>query len=160
MKKWILFVALLGVVACRKDRNEPVNAALVGEWHYVGTYSHLADYACMPCPGYNYDKAPTLNIDTWGKLSGKSVVNQYGGTYRATMEDSTRQIFQRGTFRISMLFQTEMAGTPAQMQEERQYVDRLQKTINYYVGNTGPLYVSLSLSQAKSTDYLFFVRKK
>ena len=160
MKNWILFAALLGAMACRKEADVPAGTALIGEWRYVGTFSHAADYGCMPCPGYDYDKAPTLNLDASGKLSGKSVVNQYEGTYRAMVEDSTRQIFQRGTFQISMLFQTEIAGTPAQMQEESHYVDRLQKTTSYYVDTNGTLYVSLSLSQAKSSDYLFFVRRK
>ncbi|MCY7353376.1 MAG: hypothetical protein LH606_22410, partial [Cytophagaceae bacterium] len=79
MKIWLLFLALACLTACQKDRNEPVNAVLAGECRYVGPFSHLADYRYFVCPGFDYNTAPTLNINALGGLSGKSVINQYSG---------------------------------------------------------------------------------
>jgi heat shock protein HslJ len=81
---------------------------------------------------------------TDGKISGRSAVNSYGGSYKTGPD---------GAFSVSQLVSTQMAGPEPAMRAEHAYVTLLQQARSY--SRTGR---TLKLFDAHGNESLIFHR--
>jgi hypothetical protein len=54
----LLIITTTSFFSCEKGdvSNAVKDVKIIGEWRYVGTFDHRANYACYICPGFDYEK--------------------------------------------------------------------------------------------------------
>jgi hypothetical protein len=153
--------------ACKQADIQPaINAdkvTLSGEWRYVGKFSHLADYKCIVCPEFDYEKSiykVTFKEDGTfdirinlligkGNYAGKPDVNATSTTYYGNVSMKDLQILNK----------------PLETEADSEFKQNFSNVIlfnqNTKAANSfGYDELILSLNKPYSTDYLLFVRKK
>lgn len=161
MKKTFLLYAVIlsaSLLGCNsKNVNPEVNTSLTGEWLYVGTFSHLANYACFVCPEFKPE-------DVIYKLTFNENANSINGRVRNLIitanyetelaSESTKEV-QIGTFSISNF---KVLNKPWETEEDRIFQNDLQKAFSYRLARSteNNRYDELQLST--KDDALIFVR--
>jgi hypothetical protein len=117
-------------------------ANLLGTWELVG-----ADSAYNVSIAFSYDdRNPPIDITPF-LTTGKSAVNQYSARMFATID---------GTMQINELANTEIAGSPAAMQFEAAYFDKLRTVVRF----ESPMQNELHLYHGGSSPGMLVFRKK
>lgn len=98
----------------------PAAAGQTSEWHLVNWVAGGKPRALVP------DSAITIAFDPSGKVSGKASVNRFSGTYR--FDADGRLVWPAAGFAA-----TKMAGSPALMAQEREFLAALRRTSRYRV---------------------------
>lgn len=120
--------------------------SLFGDWEYLGTLSQNVD-TLKPAKKHTYN----VNIDfndeiTQGKFAyaGKSSVNNYSGKF--TVNGSI--------LILSESMMTEIAGSTAAMDFEKEYFDLLKGKLSYRI-NTNKLLIITSVLNSKTEQLVF-----
>ena len=158
-----IFFSLLG--ACSSTKVEPnvliAKTPITGEWRYVGKYNIAADYKCIVCPEFNYDKSIyqiTFNAD--GTFSARINLLIGTGTYTGKENNTSTTTQSSGDLTITSL---QILNKPLETEQDGEFKDNFTKigTFSQNVKATNLFgYDELSLHIQKSADYLVFVRKK
>jgi hypothetical protein len=152
--------------ACKQTDIQPINInkiMLTGEWRYVGKFSHLADYRCIVCPEFDYEKSiykVTFKEDGSfdirinlligkGNYVGKPDINATTTNYFGSIDLTDLQILNKP-------LETEADSEFKQNFSNVAMFSQSTKTFNPF----GYDELSLTLNKPNSTDYLVFVRKK
>jgi hypothetical protein len=157
MQKIILFI-FLGLMACSSS-NSPTPETispqlLVGQWRYVGTFSHLIDYRCVICPNFDFEKSLYFfNLQSDGQFDMRVnllfVQGQMLFKPRPGMPEA-------GDF---SLLKFQIGNTPPETRQDTEFQQRFQLSSAFsYSKYSHPNYDQLLLSQ--QSEYLLFVRKK
>jgi hypothetical protein len=162
-----IFVFVCTSWACKQADIQPaINAdkvSLSGEWRYVGKFSHLADYKCIVCPEFDYEKSiykvtfkeeGTFDIRInlligKGNYLGKADANATATTYYGIVSMTDLQILNKP-------LETEADSEFKQNFSNTAMFSQSTKAINPF----GYDELVLSLDKPYATDYLLFVRKK
>jgi hypothetical protein len=158
-----MFIIILG--ACSSTKVEPTvsinKIPLTGEWRYVGKYSVLADYKCLVCPEFNYDKSIyqiTFNAD--GTFTARINLLIGKGTYTGKENATSTTTQSSGDLTITEL---QILNRPLETEKDSEFKDNFSKTSTFYqdIKGSNPFgYDELSLHIQKSTNYMILVRKK
>jgi hypothetical protein len=158
-----LFLILLG--ACSSTKVEPTAPSnkipLTGEWRYVGKYNVAADYKCLVCPEFNYDKSIyqiTFNSD--GTFNARINLLIGKGTYTSTENSNSTTTQSFGDLSISGL---QILNKPLETEQDGEFKGNFNNTSTFSqnIKASNPFgYDELSLHIQKSSDYMVFVRKK
>jgi hypothetical protein len=154
----LLMVSLVLASSCQKESSLPVlNAALVGEWRYVGLFDHRADYKCFVCPAFDYEKSLyRFTLQENGRFNARVNLMIAEGQYLATAKTHGQNLLS-GSFEINQLtFLNRPFETPA----DAEFIRNFQSvTLFYFNSNTNSQYDELHLSFGENSYYIF-VRKK
>jgi hypothetical protein len=160
MRKALLIPVLCGMLALNLSSCEqatPAAEELKGEWRYVGTFSHLADYTCLVCPDFDYEKSLyRITFSDSSRLSARINLLIATGTYLVFPQEKMNGN-DLGKFELTQL---QILNKPPETAEDSQFQNRLRNSNSYYVvyENDGPYdYLQLQFSE---NEYLYFVRKK
>lgn len=161
MKTYSLVLSVLLSIlffGCKSNNVNPeVNTSLSGEWLYVGTFSHLANYACFVCPDFKPE-------DVIYKLTFNDNANSINGRVRNLIitvnyetelaSESTKEV-QIGTFSISNF---KVLNKPWETEEDRIFQNDLQKAFSYRLAQSTENKIYDELQLSTKDDALIFVR--
>ncbi|MDP5120594.1 MAG: hypothetical protein NWQ46_03280 [Spirosomaceae bacterium] len=161
MKTYSLILSVLLSIlffGCKSNNVNPeVNTSLTGKWLYVGTFSHLANYACFVCPNFKPD-------DVIYKLTFNENANSIDGRVRnliisanyetSLASESTKEI-QIGTFNITDF---KVLNKPFETEEDGVFQTDLQKASSYRLAQSGENNRYDELQLTTNEDALVFVR--
>lgn len=161
-----IFLFLSSIWACKDAVIQPVTmdkVTLSGEWRYVGKFSHNADYRCLICPEFEYEKSiyritfkEDGTFDTRinlligkGNYAGKPNVNATSTNYYGEINIINLQILNK----------------PLETEDDGEFklklVDSNSFTQNTKANNSfGFDELLLNLKTSNLSEYLLFVRKK
>lgn len=150
-----ILVSAIYLLACQVKQIEPAN--LTGEWRYVGNFSHLADYRCIICPEFDYDKSIyRFTVQEDNTFSTRINLLIGNGKISTTAKESTANTWM-GDFRITDL---QILNKPYETQADSDFKENFQKAYNYYMSNqNSTTYDQLNLTY-EANSYLVFVRRK
>jgi hypothetical protein len=151
----ILILAVL-LFSC-ESRVKPTDENLLGEWRYVGTFSHLADYACYICPGFDYEESIyRINFDDDGQFSGRVNLLIVNGDYM-TSNVNAEKLSISGNMAINKF---QVLNKPPETMEDSEFQNAFKTTTSFHISfSSSAVYEQISLSNA-TDDYLLFARKK
>jgi hypothetical protein len=155
----ILFIGLLSFVAFNCTRLEepqpqPLKVAtepsqILGEWRYVGNFSHLASYKCIICSDFNYDTSLySLNLVDNTSVTGR--INKVGFSAKYVVNNN-------GKFSMDNI---KYAGIPNLTENDGLYVERISTSTDFGVLKDTPTYDILILTYDSGRNFLAFARKK
>lgn len=165
--KTIAFLSMFFVIlgACSSTKVEPNLAIskipITGEWRYVGKFDVSANYKCIVCPEFNYEKSiyqVTFNSD--GTFSTRINLLIGTGTYTVKENSTSTTTQSTGDLTITGL---QILNKPLETEQDSEFKDNFTK-IGTYSQNIKASnsfgYDELSLQIQKSADYMILVRKK
>jgi hypothetical protein len=156
MYKILGLLLILGVFQCDKPEVNAENV-LVGEWRYVGTYSHTVDYECYVCDNFDYNKCIyRINFEDANNYSANINLLTAKGVYNVGLDKNDGSIVS-GTFEnIDMQILNKPFETPA----DTKVKNMLLESTGFYVALNARKkgYDELTLS-SNNNEYLLFVRK-
>jgi hypothetical protein len=156
MYKTLALLLFLGVFQCDKPE---VNAesVLVGEWRYVGTFSHRADYVCYVCDNFDYIKSIyRINFEDANNYSANINLLTAKGVYNIGLDQNDGSVVS-GTFEnIDMQILNKPIETPADTKVKNMLLESTSFYISLNSSKKG--YDELTLS-SNNDEYLLFVRK-
>ena len=161
-----IFLFLSSIWACKDADVQLVTQekiTLSGEWRYVGKFSHNADYRCLVCPEFDYEKSiyritfkedgtfdARINLLIGkGNYAGKPNVKATSTNYYGEINITNLQILNKP-------LETEADG-----EFKQKFVDSNSFSQNTKAGNTfGYDELIMNLKTSNFSEYLLFVRKK
>lgn len=156
MHKILGLLLILGVFQCDKPE---VNAesVLVGEWRYVGTFSHRADYVCYVCDNFDYNKSIyRINFEDANTYSANINLLSAKGVYNVGLDQNDGSVVS-GTFENNEM---QILNKPFETAADSKVKNMLLESTGFYISlNTEEKgYDELTLS-SNNDEYLLFVRK-
>lgn len=161
MKKVSLLYAFLLSIFLSECNSKEVtpeeNPSLTGEWLYVGTFSHLADYACYVCPDFKPE-------DVIYKLAFNANSNSINGqirnliitaNYETELASESTDEVQIGTFKITDF---KVLNKPFETQEDGIFKNDLQRIFSYRLAQSTENKIYDELQLSTTDDALVFVR--
>jgi hypothetical protein len=143
--KNLLFV-LLFLNSCTKSTAISPNPDLVGEWRYVGNFSHLADYKCLVCPTYDYENEKyQVNFKPDSSIEAKVNLLIIKGKYSIEKDKLTIQSFDR-------------LNKPAETPKDGAFINDFLKADLFMTNQFNAQYTNLQINIGNE-NYLLFVRK-
>jgi hypothetical protein len=165
--KTIAFLSMFFVIlgACSSTKVEPnvsiSKIPITGEWRYVGKFNIAANYKCIVCPEFNYEKSIyqiTFNSD--GTFSTRINLLIGTGTYTVKESSTSTSTQSSGDLTITGL---QILNKPLETEQDSEFKDNFTK-IGTYSQNIKASnsfgYDELNMQIQKSNDYMVFVRKK
>ncbi|HLO45704.1 MAG TPA: hypothetical protein VK175_15300 [Leadbetterella sp.] len=156
MYKILVAFLFFGVFQC--DRSEiDAETGLSGEWHYVGTFSHLADYKCFVCDDYDYDKSLyRIRFSDANNYTAKINLLNAKGEYNVSFENSDSENMS-GTFENLNL---QILNKPYETEADGKFQAMFLEATNFGIvpKQDGQKYDQLMLG-SNNSEYLLFVRK-
>jgi hypothetical protein len=156
MHKLFSFLLFLGVFQCNKSEISVENA-LLGEWRYVGTFSHTTDYKCYVCSDFDYEKSLYRLTFTDDKSFTAKINLLIGkGEYTTSIEKSeNEQVW--GTFENLNL---QILNKPYETEADAKFQSMFIEANNFMIStnSSGHDYDELILG-SNNSEYLLFVRK-
>jgi hypothetical protein len=154
-KHSILILAIL-LFSCDSSV-KPTDENILGEWRYVGTYSHLSDYACYICPSFNYDESIyRITFDADGQFSGRVNLLIVNGIYEISNVNAEKLPI-RGSMAINKF---QVLNKPPETLEDSNFQNAFIATTAFHISLiSNAFYDQISLINP-SHDYLLFTRKK
>jgi hypothetical protein len=165
--KTIAFLSMFFVIlgACSSTKVEPnvsiSKIPITGEWRYVGKFNIAANYKCIVCPEFNYEKSIyqiTFNSD--GTFSTRINLLIGTGTYTVKESNTSTSTQSSGDLTITGL---QILNKPLETEQDSEFKDNFTK-IGTYSQNIKASnsfgYDELNMQIQKSNDYMVFVRKK
>jgi hypothetical protein len=162
-----IFVFVCTSWACKQSDIQPtINAekvTLSGEWRYVGKFSHLADYRCIVCPEFDYEKSiykVTFKEDGSFDIRINLLIGK--GNYIGKPDTKSTATNYYGEVSISDL---QILNKPLETEADSEFQQNF-RDINSFSQNTkaGNLFgydeLGFNLKTSKFSEYLLFVRKK
>jgi heat shock protein HslJ len=135
MKTLFLSICLIGLLSCEEKEITVYSLSgstdeIVGSWALANVF--LGDVVDGPCAWNQNDKPRGINIkfelkDAKLVFDGRSVINQYGGTYEITDKQ----------LKIKELITTEMAGSKEFMECEARYYRLLSEAKDFRIEQEG-----------------------
>jgi hypothetical protein len=156
--KFIPSILLLAVLLFSCENSvKPADKNLLGEWRYVGNFSHSAVYSCYICPKFNYDdRIYRIFFDPNGQLSGRVNLLIVNGNYEIS-NVNTEKLSIHGNMAINKF---QVLNKPPETMEDSEFQNTFKATTAFHISlNSSTVYDQLSLSNA-TDDYLLFARKK
>lgn len=156
MYKLFSLLLFLGVFQCNKSEINAENA-LLGEWRYVGTFSHTTDYTCYVCSDFDYEKSLyrlTFNDDK--SYSAKINLLIGKGEYTTSIEKSEEEYIS-GTFENLTL---QILNKPYETEADSKFQSMYVEANNFVIStkSEGHNFDELILG-SNNNEYLLFVRK-
>ena len=163
----VLFV-FANLLACQSSSESQYvpKSSRIGQWRYVGKFSHLADYACFVCPNFDYDKSLyQLTFNTDGSVDTRINLLIGKATYQSQEQQNNYnpQIYKdlftaSGTFSIKNL---SFSNRPPQTIADTEFIANLNSSNIFHqtTYTANQTYDELSLTYNKD-NFLFFVRKR
>ncbi len=167
MKSLFLVIIAYFLFACEtiEVAEKPIEAtqlakSMTGEWYYVGTFSHLADYKCLICEGFDESKAIyKMTFKEDGTFSGRVnlLITQGKYSLKDTKEDLQKNI--SGTITVSEL---NFLNKPPQTQADTDFIDTFENASSIYMDvNSSKSYNLLQFtSKNKPNTYIVMAKKK
>jgi hypothetical protein len=153
--------------ACRQTAIQPIVSAeeltLSGEWRYVGKFSHSADYRCIICPEFDYEKSiykVTFKEDGTFDIRINLLIGK--GNYSGKLDIKSTATNSYGAINITDL---QILNKPLETEADTKFQQRF-RDINSFNQNTkanntfGYDELNLNLKTSNLSEYLLFVRKK
>ncbi len=166
--KTILCISLFisSLWACKDANVQTITenkAKLSGEWRYVGRFSHAADYKCIICPDYDYEKSIyriTFNED--GTFDARINFLIGKGNYLGKPNSNATPTNYYGDINITNLqIINKPSETEADGAFQQRFLDSNSFSQNTKAGNSfGFDELNLNLKTSNLSEYLLFVRKK
>jgi hypothetical protein len=160
-----LFVCIL--LACKQTDIQPMasaeKATFLGEWRYVGRFSHSADYRCTVCPEFDYEKSiykVTFKEDNTFDVRINLLLGK--GNYVVKSDTKSTPANAYGTIDITDF---QILNKPFETEEDTEFQQRF-RDINFFSHNTkanntfGYDELNLNLKTSNLSEYLLFVKKK
>ncbi len=153
--------------ACKQTAIQPIAAAekvtFLGEWRYVGKFSHLADYRCIVCPDFDYEKSiykVTFKEDGTFDIRINLLIGK--GNYLAKPDIKSTATNPYGAVNITDL---QILNKPLETEADTEFQQRFRDVISFSQNtkakNTyGYDELNLNLKTSNLSEYLLFVRKK
>jgi Pyruvate/2-oxoacid:ferredoxin oxidoreductase delta subunit len=167
MQKLLLILALVLFTACETveiaEKNiEPTQLSkkMTGEWFYVGTFSHLADYGCIVCEGYDPEKAIyKMTFKEDGTLSGR--INLLISQGKFGLKDTKEGVMKNMTGTIAIT-EFNFLNKPPQTQADTDFIEIFENASFVYIDvNSSKTYDILQLtSKNKSNSFIAMAKKK
>lgn len=161
MKTYSLILSVLLSIlffGCKSNNVNPeVNASLTGQWLYVGTFSHLANYACFVCPNFKPEAVIyklTFN-DNANSINGRVRNLIITVNYETELASESTKEVQIGTFSISNF---KVLNKPWETEEDRIFQNDLQKAFSYRLAQSTENKIYDELQLSTKDDALIFVR--
>jgi hypothetical protein len=161
----ILTVASFGCQSSTESNYAP-KSTLLGQWCFVGQFSHLADYKCLICPNFDPDKSIyKLNFNIDGTFDAKINLLIGKGNYQNKEQQNNYnpQIYKdlftaNGSFGISNL---SFLNKPPQTNQDTEFIKNLESCTLFYqtTHSASQPYDELSMTFDRD-NFLFFVRKR
>lgn len=156
MKNLLLFF-IISFASCQSKILSPQNSIL-GEWHYVGTFSHLEDYKCLVCEDYDYEKSKyTLFLNSDSTYSAKINLLIAQGTFSFKNHNFSK-LYETGAFVNTKL---QILNKPPQTEADSKFIELFKNSNSFYVtiksGNDK--FSLLNLSKKGQNEYLLFAKK-
>ncbi|MCP9765397.1 hypothetical protein [Lacihabitans soyangensis] len=156
MYKTLIVFLVLGVFRC--DRTEVIaEKGLAVEWRYVGTFSHLVDYKCFICDGYDFEKSKyVINFLDANNYTANINLLRGKGEYSVSFEDTGNETIS-GTFENLNL---QILNKPYENQEDSKFQAMFSESTNFTLvqKSNNEIYDQLTLG-SNNSEYLLFVRK-
>jgi hypothetical protein len=166
--KTIVFISLFisSIWACKDADNQSVmqeKIALTGEWRYVGKFSHNADYKCLICPEFDYEKSIyRITFREDGTFDARINLLIGKGDYAGKPNSNATTTNYFGDINITNLqILNKPPETEADSDFQQKLLDSNSFNQNTKANNTfGYDELVLNLKTTNLSEYLLFVRKK
>ncbi len=154
-KTVVLILATIGFLGCSKVSID--SETIIGEWRYVGTFDHRANYDCYLCPDFGYEKSIyRINFEADGSFTGNINLLIVDGTYEITQKTSAQNSFD-GSIVIKKY---RLLNRPPETIADSDF-QKLFNAVSYFNLYKGLPESFDQLTLGNSSDqFLFFVRKK
>lgn len=136
---------------------------LSGEWRYVGEFSHNADYRCIICPEFDYERSIyKITFKEDGTFDARINLLIGKGNYEGKPSANATSMNYYGEISITNLqFLNKPLETEADTEFKQKFVESNSFVQNTKANNTfGYDELILNLKNSKINEYLLFVRKK
>jgi hypothetical protein len=153
--------------ACKQAEIQPIvsaeKATFLGEWRYVGKFSHSADYRCLICPEFDYEKSiyqVTFKEDGTFDIRINLLIGK--GNYLVKSDINSTATNSYGTVDIRDL---QILNKPFETEADTEFQQRF-RDINSFSQNTkasntfGYDELLFNLKTSNLSEYLLFVRKR
>ncbi len=143
MKNFFVFLLL---VSCSKSTEVLPSSEIIGEWRYVGNFSHLADYKCLICPNYDYENEKyQVTFSSNGEITAKVNLLIVKGKYSIQNNKLTIHSFDR-------------LNKPAETLQDGSFINDFLRANVFLINQFDSQYKSLQVN-ITNENYLLFVRK-
>lgn len=157
IQAFILSTILILCACTACETNQPPLLPLAGEWRYVGTFDHRADYICLVCNEFDYDKSLyqiTFNGDK--AFTAKINLLLAEGSYQNNRE-RYEENQEWGYFSVTDL---RILNKPPETEADGIFQQNLLDAKQYNLVTAGDGEYDFLQLQFEEYKYLYFVRKK
>jgi hypothetical protein len=155
MPKNIVFLILVfSLIGCSNEELKP--QSILGEWRYVGTFDHRANYACYICPNFDFKKSIYRidfmeNASFSGKVNLLIVAGNYDISQTISYINSYSGVIQIKNYRL--------LNKPPETEQDGDFQNLFKAITNFNISiNAAQGFDQLSLGNS-SYDYILFARK-
>lgn len=154
--KSLLILPFLFSLGC-KTAVEPQKNQIFGEWRYVGTFDHRANYACYVCPAFNYETAKyRITFEEQGVLNTAINLMRGKGDY-ILVEIENNSNYKSWDFEIEDYIEL---NKPPETVENSIFRNKLLNGfVLGYVIDESSKYRSIQI-QFNDNEYLYFVQER
>ncbi len=155
--KNLLLVFIVSFASCQSKILSPQNSIL-GDWHYVGTFSNLVDYRCLVCEDYDYEKSKynlLFNADNTYSARINLLIAQGTFTFKTL---NFNKLFENGDFENTKL---QILNKPPQTEADSKFIELFEKSNSFYatIKSGNDKFSLLNLSKKGQNEYLLFAKK-